>query len=114
MQDSGSGIDGCLQTNFHFRSKRSIKREEKDMKKVYLFCSAGMSTSMLAAKMQEVANSHQLDMEVAAFPHEQIGEIIAAKHPDCILLGPTSEISVRSDSERIWKDRNSDCSDRFR
>ena len=64
------------------------KREEKDMKKVYLFCSAGMSTSMLAAKMQEVANSHQLDMEVAAFPHEQIGEIIAAKHPDCILLGP--------------------------
>lgn len=58
------------------------------MKKVYLFCSAGMSTSMLAAKMQEVANSHQLDMEVAAFPHEQIGEIIAAKHPDCILLGP--------------------------
>ena len=43
------------------------------MKKVYLFCSAGMSTSMLAAKMQEVANSHQLDMEVAAFPHEQIG-----------------------------------------
>ncbi len=32
------------------------------MKKVYLFCSAGMSTSMLVAKMQEVANSHELDM----------------------------------------------------
>ncbi|HCV47505.1 MAG TPA: PTS sugar transporter subunit IIB, partial [Catenibacterium sp.] len=25
------------------------------MKKVYLFCSAGMSTSILASKMQEVA-----------------------------------------------------------
>ena len=59
------------------------------MKKVYLFCSAGMSTSMLAAKMQEVANSHQLDMEVAAFPHEQIGEIIAGPRGlpcrDCLL-----------------------------
>lgn len=84
------------------------------MKKVYLFCSAGMSTSMLAAKMQEVANSHQLDMEVAAFPHERIGEIIAAKHPDCILLGPQVKYLYDPDSERIWKDRNSDCSDRFR
>lgn len=65
-----------------------FKGKEKEMKKVYLFCSAGMSTSMLAAKMQEVANSHQLDMEVAAFPHEQIGEIVATKQPNCILLGP--------------------------
>lgn len=38
------------------------------MKKVYLFCSAGMSTSMLASKMQAVANSHNLPMEVEAFP----------------------------------------------
>lgn len=30
------------------------------MKRVYLFCSAGMSTSMLASKMQDVANSHDL------------------------------------------------------
>ena len=58
------------------------------MKKIYLFCSAGMSTSMLAAKMQDVANSHGVDMEVAAFPHEQISEIVATKQPDCILLGP--------------------------
>lgn len=37
------------------------------MKKVYLFCSAGMSTSILASKMQEVANSHNLPIKVAAF-----------------------------------------------
>ena len=30
------------------------------MKKVYLFCSAGMSTSMLASNMQDVANQHNL------------------------------------------------------
>lgn len=58
------------------------------MKRVYLFCSAGMSTSMLAARMQKVADSHNLEMEVLAFPIEQLAEIIASKHPDCILLGP--------------------------
>ena len=58
------------------------------MKKVYLFCSAGMSTSMLASKMQAVANSHNLPMEVEAFPDGKIGQIIDEKHPDVILLGP--------------------------
>ncbi len=50
------------------------------MKRVYLFCSAGMSTSMLASKMQGVANSHNLPIEVETFPD--------GKHPDVILLGP--------------------------
>jgi len=58
------------------------------MKKVYLFCSAGMSTSMLASKMQEVANSHNLPMEVEAFPDGKMGQIIEERHPDVILLGP--------------------------
>ena len=30
------------------------------MKKIYLFCSAGMSTSMLAQEMQNVADAHGL------------------------------------------------------
>ena len=58
------------------------------MKKVYLFCSAGMSTSMLASKMQAVANSHNLPMEIEAFPDGKIGQIIEERHPDVILLGP--------------------------
>lgn len=58
------------------------------MKRVYLFCSAGMSTSMLAANMQQVANQHSLEIEVKAFPHDKLGEIISTLHPDCILLGP--------------------------
>ncbi|MDU2851887.1 MAG: PTS sugar transporter subunit IIB, partial [Clostridium sp.] len=32
------------------------------MKKIYLFCSAGMSTSMLANNMQKVANEHKLPL----------------------------------------------------
>ena len=47
--------------------------KENRMKKVYLFCSAGMSTSMLAAKMQDVANSEG---------EKRVGDV------DCILLGP--------------------------
>lgn len=58
------------------------------MKKIYLFCSAGMSTSMLASKMQKVADAHNLPIEVKAFPHGKIAEIVKAENPDCILLGP--------------------------
>ena len=58
------------------------------MKKIYLFCSAGMSTSMLASKMQKVADGHNLPIKVAAFPEGKLGEIIANDRPDCILLGP--------------------------
>ena len=58
------------------------------MKRVYLFCSAGMSTSMLASKMQQVANSHDLPIEVEAFPDGKIAQIISERHPDVILLGP--------------------------
>lgn len=46
------------------------------MKKVYLFCSAGMSTSMLASAMQDVANEHKLPIKVAAHPIEKMGRII--------------------------------------
>lgn len=58
------------------------------MKKIYLFCSAGMSTSILASKMQEAANENSLPIEVRAYPHNQLEEIIKTLHPDCILLGP--------------------------
>lgn len=58
------------------------------MKKIYLFCSAGMSTSMLASKMQSVADQHSIPVKVAAYPHNKIGDIIASDRPDCILLGP--------------------------
>lgn len=58
------------------------------MKKIYLFCSAGMSTSMLASNMRDVAVRNKLDVEVEAFSHSKISQIVNEKHPDCILLGP--------------------------
>ena len=58
------------------------------MKKIYLFCSAGMSTSMLASNMQSVANAHNLPIKIASFSHNKLEEIIEKDTPDCILLGP--------------------------
>lgn len=57
-------------------------------KKVYLFCVAGMSTSMLAKNMQDAANAHNLPITVEAFTASQIDLIVNQDHPDCILLGP--------------------------
>ena len=53
------------------------------MKKFYLFCSAGMSTSMLAKKMQNCANENNLKVEIKAFSIS-----VKTENPDCILLGP--------------------------
>lgn len=58
------------------------------MKRVYLFCSNGMSTSMLAKNMQDIADAHKLPMEIKAFSHAKIQDIVDELHPDCILLGP--------------------------
>ena len=36
------------------------------MKRIYLFCDNGMSTSMMAQRMQEVADKHNLPFECKA------------------------------------------------
>ena len=58
------------------------------MKRIYLFCSAGMSTSLVASKMQEVADKHNLPLEIKAFPDPKLDAIYEQYHPDVILLGP--------------------------
>ena len=37
-------------------------------KKIYLFCEAGMSTSIMVNKMMEVVTKHQMPLEIHAFP----------------------------------------------
>lgn len=55
-------------------------------KYIYLFCSAGMSTSLLVTKMRAQAEKYQVPVVIEAFP-----ETLAAKKgqdADLILLGP--------------------------
>ncbi len=73
------------------------------MKKIYLFCSAGMSTSMLAADMQKAADKHNLPISVKAFPHGKLGEIIENDRPDAILLGPQVKYLLKETEERYGK-----------
>lgn len=75
------------------------------MKKVYLFCAAGMSTSMLAKKMQDSADSYKLPITVSAHPHGQLVEIVKRDNPDCILLGPQVKYLL-DETEKLLADFN--------
>jgi len=55
-------------------------------KKIYLFCAAGMSTSLLVSKMREQATKHNVQVEIHAFPESMSGE--KGPEADVILLGP--------------------------
>lgn len=75
------------------------------MKKIYLFCVAGMSTSMLARNMQQAADAHNLPFKVEAFPLGALQQTVESDNPDCILIGPQAsyaldEIKSRYGSER--------------
>lgn len=80
-----------------------MKEGDGKMKKIYLFCSAGMSTSLLASNMQEVANAHNLDIEIKAFSIVKIQEIFEEKHPDCILLGPQVKFMLE-DTKKVYNE----------
>lgn len=56
------------------------------MKKIFLCCNAGMSTSMLVKKMKQAATEQNIDIEIRAFPLEKFNESI--EQYDLCLLGP--------------------------
>jgi len=74
------------------------------MKKFYLFCDAGMSTSLLASKMQKVATEHNLDIEVKAFGSTSMDTIVAERNPEVILLGPQVKHLFEKVNEKYGKD----------
>lgn len=67
------------------------------MRKIMLFCSAGMSTSMLVKKMQEAASELDYDADIAAYPLAEASEV--GKAADILLLGP----QVRFSLDRVEK-----------
>lgn len=74
------------------------------MKRFYLFCNAGMSTSLLASKMQKTADEHELPIEIKAFSDSQMGDIVNEFHPEVILLGPQVKHLLEKVSERYGQD----------
>ncbi len=56
------------------------------MKKIRLFCSGGMSTSLIVTRMNKEAALLGLEYDIAAYSIQQ--EQSEGKDADCILLGP--------------------------
>lgn len=56
------------------------------MKKILLVCNAGMSTSMLVAKMEKAAGELQAEVEIEAKSLSEAKDVIQAA--DLVLLGP--------------------------
>lgn len=57
-----------------------------EKKHIYLFCSAGMSTSLLVSKMKEQAEKYNVPVVIEAFPETMASE--KGQQADVILLGP--------------------------
>lgn len=56
------------------------------MKRIVLFCAAGMSTSLLVTRIQEAADEQNKDYEVTAYSIDELKT--AGKDAAIILLGP--------------------------
>ena len=67
------------------------------MRKITLFCCAGMSTSLLVTKMTEYCETINYEVNIAAYPVAAINE--HGPDSDIILLGP----QVRYELKRIQK-----------
>lgn len=64
------------------------------MKKIYLFCSAGMSTSLLVSKMREAAKQMNYDAEIIAYAVSEIDRF--GPQADIILLGPQVRFKLKA------------------
>ena len=56
------------------------------MKKIALFCNAGMSTSMLVKKMRASAQQQGIEVEIEAYPASEMDQ--RTEGLDAVLLGP--------------------------
>jgi len=56
------------------------------MKKIFLCCAAGMSTSMVVNKMKQAAATKGIEVEIIAVAMEEFDNTLSKY--DCCLLGP--------------------------
>lgn len=80
-----------------------IKRGGGDMKKFYLFCDNGMSTSLMASRMQKVAEANNLPIEVKAFGQKDLDMMVEEGNIDVIILGPQVKHLYEKVNEKYGK-----------
>ena len=69
------------------------------MKRILLCCAAGMSTSMLVARMQKHASENHLDVEINAISINELEDHI--HQCDCCLLGPQIKYKLADIEEKL-------------
>ena len=69
------------------------------MIKICLVCSAGMSTSVIVQRMQNVAKKRELEVEIWAVSESQAKENI--KKADVVLLGPQIRFALKRIQEIV-------------
>lgn len=63
-----------------------IERITVEKKLIYLFCSAGMSTSLLVSKMRQQAEKYEVPVVIEAFSETLV--LQKGNDADLVLLGP--------------------------
>lgn len=69
------------------------------MRKIRLFCAAGMSTSLLVTRMQEYADRIGYACEIAAFPVSECRE--HGTEADIVLLGPQVRFEMNNVKKQL-------------
>ncbi|WP_427814723.1 PTS sugar transporter subunit IIB (plasmid) [Enterococcus sp. 22-H-5-01] len=70
-------------------------------KQIYLFCDAGMSTSIMVNKMMEVVTKHNMPLQITAFPVARAQEVVDKEKPVAILLGPQVKFLLEKTKEKF-------------
>ncbi|MDU5336467.1 PTS sugar transporter subunit IIB [Enterococcus sp.] len=70
-------------------------------KQIYLFCDAGMSTSIMVNKMMEVVEKHNMPLQITAFPVARSQEVVEKEKPVAILLGPQVKFLFEKTKEQF-------------
>ncbi|MBV7390610.1 PTS sugar transporter subunit IIB [Enterococcus alishanensis] len=70
-------------------------------KQIYLFCDAGMSTSIMVNKMMEVVTKHNMPLQITAFPVARAQEVVDKEKPVAILLGPQVKFLLEKTKEQF-------------
>ncbi len=73
------------------------------MRKIRLFCAAGMSTSLLVTKMQNYAKEIGYDCDVVAYPISEAATY--GPEADIILLGPQVRFQLNDVKKQVGEDK---------
>lgn len=72
-----------------------------EKKQIYLFCDAGMSTSIMVKKMMEVVEKHHMPLQISAYPVARAQEMVDKEKPVAILLGPQVRFLLEKTKEKF-------------